>query len=147
VLLSVVAGLVLFAAGIAVGQRLNASKFDKYLRPASRTEMDLIALETNVESIRSLVPMEKGISIPKVTFNYNEAQPQATVVISPEFEKGPLAAIRDQITEKYYLAYFQLKYAIPELSEDDFLLKVVRVTKDPEHNLFAECRHGNIVFH
>lgn len=141
------AGIALFGAGIAVGQRTSASKFDKYLHPATRTDMDFIALETNVENIRSLMPMDKGMSTPTVFFSYKEGQPQAIVTISSEFEKGSITTIKNQILEKYYLTYFGLKQAIPELSEDDFLLKVVRVTQDPEHNLFAECRHGNIVFH
>jgi hypothetical protein len=141
--------LALLATGIAIGQRSNEStfKFRKYLQPTSKTDMDIVALETTVETMRSLMPMSKGISTPSVYFNYKEAQPQAIVLISPEFEKGSLDGIKSQIADLYYLTYLRLKASIPELVEDDFLLKVIRVTRDPDHNLFAECRHGNIVFH
>jgi hypothetical protein len=60
--------------------------------------------------------------------------------------KASLDAVTSQIFEKWYM-YLRLKDFIPELSEDDFVLRVIRMTPDPDHKLFAECRHRNIVFH
>jgi|GEM_PF-5218777 len=144
---AIAASAVFFISGMAVGQRTSASKFDKYLRPVNRPDIDFIALEVNVESIRESVPMDNGISIPQVYFNYKKDRPQASVSISPEFEKASLDAIKSQIIEKYYMAYLRLKDFIPTLSEDDFVLRVIRITPDPDHKIFAECRHGDIVFH
>src|SRR6266478_1228059 len=114
VVYAVAANIIFFASGVAVGQRTSASKFAKYLRPINHPDMDLIALEVNVNSIRDLVPVN-GISIPQVFFNYKENRPQASVTISSEFEKASLDSIKSQITEKYYLTYFGLKRFIPEL--------------------------------
>jgi hypothetical protein len=50
--------------------RTGSSKFDKYLRPMNRTEMDFIALETNVNTIHESLPKADGISIPEVYVNY-----------------------------------------------------------------------------
>ena len=139
---------VLFLAGIAVGQRISPSKFDKYLRPTNSTEMDIIALNVNLESVRNLWPMESGISVPMVYYDQTEKQPAATVSISPAFEKQPLDTIRSLIVDRYAVALAELKARIPELSEDDFAMRVSRNNpKDADHLLFAECKHGSIVFH
>jgi hypothetical protein len=58
-----------------------------------------------------------------------------------------LDAVKSRIIERYYVTFYKLKNYIPELSEDNFVLKVFRFTTDPDHKLFAECKHGNIVFH
>ena len=59
----------------------------------------------------------------------------------------PLETVKAQISEAYHVTYSRLKNEIPELSEDDFVLSVMRPTTDPDRKLYAECRHGNIVFH
>lgn len=144
---AVAVSAMIFASGVAVGQRTSASAFAKYLRPSVRTEMDWITLEANVDSIRSLVPSSEGIFIPQISFNYKQNRPEAVVSISSDFEKGSLDAIKSKITEKYYLAYYGLKNVVPELTEDDFVLTVNRLTADSGRRLYAECKHGIIVFH
>jgi len=140
----VVAGAALFTSGIAVGQRAGTSKFTKYLRPPVRTEMDWITLDTDVDLIRGSLPYRNGISIPETVFNYKENRLQARVFISSDFEKAPLETVKAQLLGLYGLEYVHLKATIPELSEDDFVLSVYR---DSNFELFAECKHGNIVFH
>ena len=140
----IVAGAALFASGIAVGQRAATSKFDKYLHPSVRTEMDSMALETTVDLILGSLPYRDGLSIPKTTFDYKENRLQAWVLTSPDFEKAPLEAVKTQIGGLYRLEYVRLKALIPELSEDDFVLNVNRGSN---FQPFAECRRGNIVFH
>jgi hypothetical protein len=137
---------VIFISGVAVGQRTPTFKFAKYLQPAVRDDMYMIALQVNVESIRESVPMD-GISIPDVFYNSSEHRPQASAFVSRDFEKASLDEVRGKITERYYLSYSRLKNFIPELSEDDFVLTINRFTTDSANKLFAECRHGNIVFH
>jgi hypothetical protein len=140
----VVVAAALFASGIAVGQRGAASKFHKYVQPSVRTEMDSIALETTVDLILGSLPYRDGLSIPKTTFDYKENRLQAWVLISSDFEKAPLETVKTQIGALYKLEYVHLKASIPELSEDDFVLNVNRGSN---FQPFAECRHGNIVFH
>jgi hypothetical protein len=140
----VVIAAALFASGIAVGQRAATSKFDKYLHPSVRTEMDSIALETTVDLILGSLPYRDGLSIPKTTFDYKANRLQAWVSTSPDFEKAPLETVKTEIGVLYKLEYVHLKASIPELSEDDFVL---RVNRGSNFQPFAECRHGNIVFH
>jgi hypothetical protein len=143
---AVIAGAALFVSGIAVGQK-GPSKFSKYLRPSVRTEMDWIALGANVDAIRETLPQSGGLSVPFTYFNAKENRPQAFVMISVKFMFEPLETVRAEISKAYYAAYSTLKHEIPELSEDDFVLKVMSPTPDHTHKLFAECKHGNIVFH
>jgi hypothetical protein len=142
-----VLGIAVFGTGIAVGQRTSTSKFAKYLRPGYRTDMALITLEANLNLVRGMVPLSEGISIPQIFFNVQANQPQASAYISSDFENASLDSVKSKITEKYYFSYFELKQSIPELSEDDFVLRVIRYTTDPDKKLFAECKHGKIVFH
>lgn len=139
----VVAGAALFGSGIAVGQKATA-KFTKYLRPSVRTEMGSIANEATVDLILGSLSYRDGLSIPKLTFEYKENRLQAWVLASSDLEKAPLDNVKLQIGALYRLAYVNLKASIPELSEDDFVLNVNRGSN---FQPFAECRHGNIVFH
>lgn len=144
---AVAASAIFFASGFATGQRAGASKFDKYLRPAVRTKMDWMTLKASVEAIRANTPMVDDMSIPQVYFNYKENRPQASVAISSNFEKAPLETVRQRISQKCLFTYVYLKSELPDLSEDDFVLRVIRITTDPDRTLFAECKHGNVVFH
>jgi hypothetical protein len=143
----VVAGVALFTSGIAVGQRAGTSKFAKYLGPSVRTEMDWITLEASVDAIRDKVPQSGGIWIPVTYFNAKENRPEAFAMISTKLMLEPVETAKAQISEAYYLTYYRLKNQIPELSEDDFVLRVMSPTTDPTRRLFDECRHGSIVFH
>jgi hypothetical protein len=97
-----------------------------------------------VDSIRDSLPFHEGISIPEIIFNYKEKRLEAEAFISSDFEKAPLETIKTNIIVRYLIEYRRLKVAIPELSEDDFVLNVNRGSN---FQPFAECSHGNIVFH
>lgn len=141
------AAATLFTVGIAVGQRSTTSKFERYFRPASPTQMDLITLATNLQLVREQVPPSSGVSIPELFFNYQTGQPEAVSRISPDFESASLDNVKRKIIELYYSAYYGLRESIPELSEDQFTFRINRYTADPEKKLFAECRNGKIVIH
>lgn len=143
------AGVALFVSGAAVGQWASGSKFAKYLRSANRTEMDLITLETNVSMIEQLLPMTEGMSAPTVVFDPKEGGPHASVFVSSDFEKEPLDTVKSRIHERWALAFFSLEGSVPELSKDEFVLKVYRLSPgwDDSTKLFAEYRKGQVVFH
>jgi hypothetical protein len=143
-LMNVVIAIALFASGVAVGQRTPASKFDKYFHPSLRTEMDSLALETTVDLILGSLPYRNGLSIPKTVFDYKQNRVQAWALSSSDFEKAPIETVKAEIIALYRLELVHLKASIPELSEDDFVLSVNR---DSNFQPFAECKHGNIVFH
>src|SRR5271154_503218 len=125
---AVAVSAIVFASGVAVGQRTSAAKFAKYLRPSARTEMDWITLESNVDSIRDGLPQSDGLWTPTTYFDAKENRPGAFVVISSKLATAPLETVRAQISEMYYTTYSRLKSVIPELSEDDFVLRVMRPT-------------------
>jgi hypothetical protein len=109
--------------------------------------MDWMTLEATVESVRSSVQMSDHISIPQTFFNYKENRPEAWVFVYSDAEKAPLETVRNQIVSRYIETYSVLKNKMPELSEDDFVLRAFRlITTEPYRKLFAECRHGNVVF-
>ncbi len=148
----ILAGAALFTSGIAVGQRAGTSKFNKYLRPAAITEMDWIMHRVDVGSIRIGVEHGNGLGIPITDFDFKEHRLKARLMISDEQAHRPVETLRKQISEAYYSTHSQLFVLMPGLSEDDFVLEVLKMTK-AEHSSafwdepFAECRHGNVVFH
>ena len=109
--------------------------------------MDLITLEANVNQIFNFMPMNHGIGVPVTYFDYKANRPWARVFIGGDFEKSPADLVKSEIIQKYYLAYGGLKDSIPDLSEDDFVLQVRRLTSDADRQLYAECKHGAIIFH
>ncbi|SRR5713226_5515755 len=143
----IAASAAVFLSGIAVGQRTSSSKFAKYLRPANQTEMNVIEIDANMNAIRDRVQRGAHISIPQTRFNYTDDRPESLAEISTEFEKAPLDVIKYEILSAYSLAYDDLKLSIPELSEDDFVLKIYRHKSDSADKRYAECKHGKIVFH
>jgi hypothetical protein len=141
---TIAANALFLATGIAVGQRAGVSKFEKYLRPAAPTEMDWITLQDNVGSIRASLPYDE-LSVRKTYSNHKTNRLETEVIISDDFAKAPLETVKTQILGCYLAEYHDLKSAIPELSEDDFVLTVFIV--ESHFRVFAECRHKNIVFH
>jgi len=94
--------------------------------------------------------MDDGMSaVPYIQFSPKENQLQASLVVFPEFERLPLEKVRQRIALMSVVTYEQLKAGglFPDLSEDDFVLKVIRPTAEPSRRLFAECKHGNVLFH
>jgi hypothetical protein len=112
-LCTVAANTLFLAAGIAVGQRAGSSKFEKYLRPATPTEMDWITLRAEVGAIRLSVPVD-NFTAPKLTFDYKANRLEATVIISSDFEKGSLETVKTRILALYLLDYDSLKSTIPK---------------------------------
>ena len=51
-------GALLFAVGVIVGQQAQRSKFDRYLRPASVTAMEVAMLKANIGVIRSSMSLD-----------------------------------------------------------------------------------------
>jgi hypothetical protein len=146
---AIVGSVVLFGSGVAIGQRGSVSKFGKYLRPAVRTEMDWIALEANVDVIRSSVPTRDDMTISTIYFDPKENRLEAGLVLYPDAEKAPLETVRTQIVVKYVSALTALHNQMPELSENDFVLRVFRVVvkgTDIHREQFAECRNRKVVF-
>lgn len=146
---AIAASAVFFMSGLAVGQRTSTSKFAKYLQPTTPTVMELITLEANMDRIRNSVPMDadEGITIPSAVFDLKNDRVMASALILPAFEKATLDDIKARITTRYFGMYEDLKSLIPELSPDDFVLRITRLTADPERKLFAECKNGTIVLH
>ena len=144
---TVLAGAAIFGSGMAIGQRTSASRFAKHLGPSQRTEMELIELEANIDLIQLSMPRDDGMSVPSVGFNYKKDRREASIFVSQEFTQASLDKIKKAILFKYELAYSSVKHHIPEMTEDDFVLKVLYVLGEPDHNLFAECKNRNIVFH
>jgi hypothetical protein len=58
-------GILLFTVGLLVGQQMRHSKFDKYMRPANVSEMDIAMIQANLDLIQSSMPSTQGIELPK----------------------------------------------------------------------------------
>jgi hypothetical protein len=140
----IAAGAVFFASGIAIGQHTATSKFAKYLGPAVQTDMDLIALRASVDALRWNLPVTTGMGAPVIYFDYKENRPEASVTISAELEKEPPDKVKSKIVEEYSLTWTMVRRYIPDLSGDDFVLRIFRHVNDPTP--FAECKNGHVEF-
>jgi hypothetical protein len=118
------ASVLLLSTGVAVGQRLNSSKYDKYFKPATLTQMDIATLEANLNSLREAIPADDNHFVPVVTFDTKEKTFKGFMGVSYRVESQPIEEIRKMIQLQYSLLYESLKSSVPELSEDDFMLTV-----------------------
>lgn len=105
------AGMLIFTSGLAVGQRSSPPKFAKYLHPLSIRASDLITLHANVTLLRDNIPM-RDISTPGVWYDPKADRVQTSAFINSEFEKQPIAEVKNGSLRKGYSAFLRLQHDV-----------------------------------
>ena len=149
-LLLALVGLLLFAVGLLLGQQIAHSKFEKYLRPAGVTPMDLAVLRANVDAVRSFVSFE----VPTIYYNWSCTCFVAHATITSELMKEPLDQLRTRLMATAQTARSALEVEFPELYKSgtvpdrDFKMTFFEMNlKTPEASRdIAEYTDGKIVF-
>src|SRR6266852_5572137 len=86
-------GLLLFALGLLLGQQIQRSKFEKYLRPATVAPMELSLLRANLDLVKSFTPagqIEGLFEAPTIFFDSSCACFVARAVVTTDLMKSPL---------------------------------------------------------
>ncbi len=155
-LLLVPVGSLLFTLGMVLGQQIQRSKFDKYLRPATVAPMELSLLRANLELVRNFTPASSipGLfDVPTISYDSRCACFVARAVVTTELMKGPLDEVRGKMMATVDLAMASLKSEFPEVSQDrgsEHELKMTFFelnlkTPDASHEV-AEYADGKIIF-
>jgi hypothetical protein len=146
---------VVFASGVVVGQRQSASKFEKYFQPTSVSSLDFAMLQANIDLIREYVRDANGIPIPKVVYDPKQDKLHGSLTVDQNFNTLPVNQARMRLLNSCLSADTVVKRYMPELQFEDFVLTVNRrvlieqldrgVEPPEDHELFAECRNGNVL--
>jgi hypothetical protein len=110
--LLVLIGILLFAVGLLLGQQIQRSKFDKYLRPRVVTPMEIGVLRANIEAISGR--MEFGV--PTIYYDPSCACFTASAVITSDLMKKPLNEVRGTLLILAIKARNAAEHEFPELS-------------------------------
>src|SRR5579859_7874274 len=117
-LLLVLIGVLLFAVGLLLGQQMQRSKFDKYLRPGTVTQMDLLMLNANIGALSSFLSGAIGrlTTVPNTqtyapTLFFRPACTcfEAYAPIPRGLMKQPLDQVREKLLDLVATAYPSLK--------------------------------------
>ena len=126
----VVACVLMLASGIATAQRQGASKFAKYLRPASISAMDFVMLRANVDLIRGGRTIV-GIPAPEIFYDPEHSQIHANIFIDG-IGKYPLNKARLTIEMTAKDVVYAVRRYVPDLGEEDFVLTVDWLNDGPD---------------
>ena len=144
--------VLVFIAGVLVGQQAKRSKFEKYLGPAPLAELRLSLLEANSEIVRELSSMDQGYQIPSVSYDVASACFVATTIVSPDFMKQPLETVRTKLWILVVQTRVALKSQFPEISDfkegradPDFRMRF-RQLKGTSYEVLAEYADGKLFF-
>jgi hypothetical protein len=137
-------GLFLFVIGLLVGQQTQRSKFDKYLRGASVSQMQISILEANMDVIRAYLPLE----VPVIYYDQSCSCFPAHATIASEVTKKPFDELRSHLTVLVDTARSQLSLEVPEVSERDFKMTFTELNlehPDPPRTI-PEYANGKLMF-
>jgi len=111
--LLVLVGMLLFVLGLLLGQQIQRSKFDKYLRPATVAPMEISLLRANLDLVRSFTPVASQIAglfdVPIISFDSSCVCFAARALVTTDFMKAPLDQVRGKIMATVQLASQSLK--------------------------------------
>ncbi len=114
-LLLVLIGVLLFAVGLLLGERIRSSKFEKYLRPTTVAPMDLALLRANLDMVRKNTSLE----VPTVYFDSSCGCFVGQATITDGLMKQPLDQVRAKLMAIAYIARESLRFEFPELSKTE----------------------------
>jgi hypothetical protein len=148
-LLVVIAGIV-FIVGLLLGQQTQRSKFERYLRPATVTPMDVAVLRTNIEVVKSFMQLD----VPTIYYSSSCKCFTAHTIVTSELAKQPLDEVRRTLMARATIARRALAIEFPEMSKPDtvpdrdFKMTFFELnTKNPDASRdLAEYVDGKIVF-
>lgn len=139
----------LFALGIAFGQKQVAFKFEKYLRPASISVMDYAMLRANLDLIRPSGLTFIGEPTPTVSYNAERDEINATVFYD-HIGDQPVAVARSRIERVAQDVLYRLRQYIPEVRDGDLVMEVNWFKFNPDgtggQELFAAYKNGKVIF-
>jgi hypothetical protein len=149
-LAAIVLGVALLSAlGITLGQRQAASRFDKYLRPASISAMDYAVLRANVDLIRPGGLFYIGVPTPTISYNPVRDLFDAAVFYD-KIGDQPVGVARARIENLAKNVLYVLRQYVPEVRDEDLVMEVKWLKMNPsgsgQQEVFGEYKNGKVVF-
>jgi hypothetical protein len=141
-------GILLFSVGLLVGQQTQRSKFDKYLRPTSVTQMQLTMLEANIKAMKLIIPDQGEMGLPDISYDDSCRCFAAVVNVSGDLMKRSLDEVSTVFRVRAvatYVAFAPLVPELPRFPAEDFKMTFTQSTPQ-EVKIIAEFTDGKLVF-
>lgn len=154
-LLPVIAALLLFVCGVAVGQeagRWRVAKY-KYFAHSDATKLDYILRSMEIEDLRSELQYLEELEAPAMvgqaaySLNPTTGKIQALLTVHGNWaDKAPLEEVQKNLKSSARQALEGLKFHMRELSDADVSITFVKLNLDKNEivNDFAEYKNGEL---
>jgi hypothetical protein len=146
----------LFVCGVALGQKVAASKLDNYRKQAHLDRMDWAVMRAQVDSIQDMVE-ENGIQAPSLYFDPSANRFEAVFAVNAKYlETIPAGIVSDHLTMRANFAWSSLHRYVPEAALDDFQVefraldasnKSGKNVPGTSYYIFAEFKDGQLTMH
>jgi hypothetical protein len=141
--------MLLFTAGVVVGQRTQISTLQRYLAAAAKPRvLDWMLLQGEINALRDYAGYgDSGIAPPR--FFYDEKTDMLTafeVVNGNMLGKQPSGAVRDKLSETARHILTDLRISIPDLPEQNFQVEFKNLVGDGPVD-FGEYKNGKLILH
>jgi hypothetical protein len=119
--------VLLFFVGVAVGQRIQSSRFDPYLTSTPKT-MELAVLAANVGVMKDLLNdqvFSTGIEVPTITYDTKTKKLRARAVVNRNLVQQPVQKMKDLLTSSWAKTIVSVEAGFGEISHDEFEMSFV----------------------
>lgn len=154
-LLCVIATLLLFASGVAVGQvagRWSVAKY-KYFAHSDATKLDSILQSMEIEDLRNELNYVEELEAPAMvsaaaySLNPTTGKIQALLTVHGNWiDKAPLEEVQKNLKSTAQQTLLALKFRMRELSDADVNITFVKMNLEKHEivNDFAEYKNGEL---
>lgn len=141
--------ILIFSSGVAVGQKTASSRFEKYLVPAERAEMDMRLLEANLKMAHGQLEFAPGIGLPRLFYDRSTRKVKAVAFVREKFlDQQKTEEVKKNLEITAGAAFIAAALRLPELqwlpADPDFEVEFIGKAKK---SVYAEYKNGELTIH
>ena len=147
-----------FSSGVAVGQKTQSSRFERYEGPAKLSEMESRLLGANLEMAYGQLQFSPGIGLPFIFYDRSTRKLRAQSRVDEEFlNKQKHSDVKERLLSAALAAQVQADLFFPEVEvkefpDPDFEVEFFHVRwnaekKGGERVVYAEYKKGELAMY
>jgi hypothetical protein len=143
-------------AGVAVGQKARASKFNDFWQPAHISDMDWRLLQAQVDAIRSTME-GNGTIAPELYYDFRANKIGGIAIVDGKYlQSQSTKSVRDSLYIAAAICFSSVEAKITNVTAEDFEMefraldignKTGRNEPGKHYYIFAEYKNGELILH
>jgi hypothetical protein len=120
-------GVLLFFVGVAVGQRIQSSRFDPYLTSTPKA-MELAVLAANVGVVKDILSQQvdsTGIEVPTITYDPKAKKLRGRAVVNRNLVQQPVEKVKELLMVSWAKTMIAAEAGFGNISRDEFEMSFV----------------------